>query len=125
MKKFALASLLAITLVITGALPSDAGRGGHGGGHHGGFGHHHFVHGGTVFVGVGPIWWDPWWYYPPPYYGYAAPPIVVQEPTVYVQQQPVPSAPQGDWYYCASTRNYYPNVPTCAEPWIRVAPRTQ
>ena len=122
MKKLALTSLLAVTVVLAGALPSDAGWGGHGGGHHGGVHPHHFGHRSLVIVGVGPsIWWGPW-YYPPPYYVYSPPPVVVQEPPVYVQQ-PVAPAPQTDWYYCSSARNYYPNVPACPEPWIRVAPR--
>ena len=29
------------------------------------------------------------------------------------------------WYYCSSARAYYPRVPTCPEPWVKVPPRTQ
>lgn len=88
-----------------------------------------------VFVGVGPIWWDPfwlfpyapygapYWVYPPPYYVYAPPPVVVEEPPVYIQRE-APLAP-GYWYYCPSpnAQGYYPTVPSCPEPWIQVPPR--
>jgi len=30
---------------------------------------------------------------------------------------------QAYWYYCFSTGAYYPTVPTCPEPWIKVPPR--
>ena len=36
-----------------------------------------------------------------------------------------PQPPQPYWYYCPSARAYYPTAPTCPEPWIRIAPRTQ
>lgn len=36
-------------------------------------------------------------------------------------QQP----PQAYWYYCQSARAYYPTVPGCPEPWIKVPPRAQ
>jgi len=36
-------------------------------------------------------------------------------------QQP----PQSYWYYCSSARAYYPTVPRCPEPWIKVPPRAQ
>src|SRR5688572_934923 len=89
-----------------------------------------------VFVGVGPLWWDPFWsypyypygpvpygWYPPPSYLYAPGTIVVEEPPVYIQRQP--PRPTGYWYYCPSTRSpgYYPTVPACPEPWIHVEPR--
>jgi hypothetical protein len=92
----------------------------------------------TVVVGVGPAfwWWYPWypypypywyrypyWYYPPPYYGYPLPPA---EPPVYIEQSTqVPQAPPGYWYYCQSAKAYYPNVQTCPEVWIKVAPRSE
>jgi hypothetical protein len=112
MRKSALVLLLAITLPLLAAAPGDAW---HGRGH--------------VFIGVGPAWWGyPYWWYPPPYYAYPPPPAVVQEPPVYVQQQPpAPAYPAGqaEWYYCPSARQYYPNVPTCPEAWIRVPARSQ
>jgi hypothetical protein len=121
MKKLASASLLAVALLLIFAAPSLAWSRGHGG-------HHHFHGGSRVFIGVGPAyWWGaypyPYYYYPPPYY-YTPPPVVVQEPPVYVQQEVAPTAPpESYWYYCPSTRDYYPRVPTCAEAWIKVPPR--
>jgi hypothetical protein len=45
---------------------------------------------------------------------------------VYVQQG-APAAPpatqQSFWYYCPNSQDYYPNVPTCSEAWIKVPPR--
>jgi hypothetical protein len=103
---------LVIILVCVGSVHAR-GRGG--GGHHGGF--HHGGR-GHVFVGVGPLFWDPYWYgyYPPPY----APPVVVEEPPVYVQQAP---AAHGTWYYCTSARAYYPAVASCREAWVPVPAR--
>lgn len=129
MRKLASASLLAVALLLIFAAPSLAG----GRGHHRHHGHHRFHGGGRVFIGVGPaFWWGspyPYYYYPPPYY-YTPPPVVVQEPPVYVQQQvtptappPPPAAPESYWYYCPGARDYYPNVPTCSEAWIKVPPR--
>ena len=102
---------------------------------HGGGGHHAHVH-HRVFVGVGPWWWGPpypYWYYPP-YYAYP-PRVVIEEPPVYIEQQPPPSVPltveptpqarEQFWYYCAPAGAYYPSVPTCAEPWIKVPPRSE
>lgn len=125
MKKWACASLVVVALLVASVVPSDAG------------GRRHWRGGPRVFVGlgIGPAWWYgypyPYWYYPPPYV-YAPPPtVVVQQPPVYVEQQPVPpvdsapAAPQQYWYYCQSAGGYYPSVPTCAEPWIKVPPRAQ
>ena len=125
MRKLASVSLLAVALLLISAVPSHA------------WSRHHFHGGPRVFIGVGPaFWWGPYpypyYYYPPPYYTYSPPPVVVQEPPVYVQQpqqatvQPAPAAPatpEAYWYYCASSREYYPKVGTCAEPWIKVPPR--
>jgi hypothetical protein len=63
-----------------------------------------------VFIGVGPsISWGPapayvFGGYPAPAYGYAPPP-----PTY--------------WYFCPSYGAYYPNVPSCPEPWVPVPTR--
>jgi hypothetical protein len=124
MRKVVAASLLAVTLLLILAAPSDA---------HGRRGPRTRV---FVGLGVGPAFWYhpfPYWYYPyypyyypPPYYVYTPPPVVVQEPPVYVQQQPAPAAPaEGYWHYCASARAYYPQVQTCPEAWIKVPPRQE
>ena len=132
MRKLASASLLLVALLLIFAAPAMAWNG-----------HHHG--GPRVFVSVGPrFWWGPYpypyYYYPYPYY-YAPPPVVVQEPPVYVQQQVTPSvapaapapsaesAPSGTaesfWYFCPSSRDYYPRVPSCPEAWIKVPPRQE
>jgi len=111
MRKSALASFLALALVLVVAAPGLAG-----GGHT------------RVFVGVGPaFWWGPpypYGWYPPPYYVYAQPQVVVQEPPVYIQREPspppAPPAAQADWYYCPSAEAYYPDVAMCSEAWVKV-----
>jgi hypothetical protein len=107
-----------------------------GGGHHG----HHHHHGSRVVIGVGPYWgWGaPWWYgpryyypYPYPAYGYPvypapvyAPRVVVEEPPIYVERDPAPAS-AGWWYYCEPSGAYYPDVESCAEPWVKVPPRSE
>jgi len=125
MKKVAWVSLAVIALVLLLAPPSDA---------------QHWHRGGTrVFVGVGPGWWgwgspwwgwgSPWWGYPP--YAWAPPTVVVQQPPTWVEQPalapPAPPAPgpQSFWYYCPGAQGFYPNVQNCAEPWVKVPPRTE
>jgi hypothetical protein len=123
MKRWGWALLLIVALLIATVAPSEAG------------GRRHWRGGPRVFVGLGfgPAYWYPYpyWYYPPPaYYGYA-PPVVVQQPTVYVEQNPAPpasaapAAPQQYWYYCEPAGAYYPSVPSCAEPWVKVPARSQ
>jgi len=124
MKKVAWVSLAVIALLLVLAPASDA----------------YWHRGGArVVIGVGPGWWgwgSPWWYYPPypyPYpYAYAPPTVVVQQPPpTYVEQPalapPAPPAPgpQSFWYYCPGAQGYYPNVQNCAEPWVKVPPRTE
>jgi hypothetical protein len=98
--------------------------------------HHHFHGGPRVSIGFGfglPFAAYPY-YYPPyyaPYYSayYQAPVVVQQQSPVYVEQNPQaapsaqPSAPAGYWYYCASSRAYYPYVKECPAGWQRVAPQ--
>ena len=58
--------------------------------------------GGRVFVGVG---------------------VIVQQPQIYIQHPPALQAAATYWYYCPSAKKYYPEVQSCAEPWIPVPPR--
>jgi len=117
MKKRAWVSLIgAALLLVTVPSMSEAWGGGHGrsGGH------------GRVFIGS-TFWWGPpypYYYYPYPYVVYAPPPapVIVERAPEYVQQAGVP---RSYWYYCESAKVYYPNVPTCAEAWIKVAPRAE
>jgi hypothetical protein len=128
MKRLGVVALVALALLLTQAVPGEAG------GRFKPRGHHVRT---RVFVGFGPsFYWGPpypypYWYYPRPYYIYA-PPVVVHEPPVYIQQ-PAPAAPPPPppappppayWYYCASAEGYYPDVPTCPEAWIKVPPRS-
>jgi hypothetical protein len=121
MKRSTIVRLLVIALLLVIAAPTQVWSHGR---------HRHHGVRARVFVGVGPsFWWGPpyypyWWYYPPAYYRYPAP-VIVQEPPVYIQQEPTTPAPQVYWYYCPSSEAYYPNVQTCPEPWIKVPPRTE
>ena len=85
----------------------------------------------TVGVGFGfgyPYWgpWGPWgpWYYPPPYY-YPSPVVVRSEPVTYIEQgSPQVTEQRGGnwWYYCDTTKGYYPYVKECPAGWQRVSP---
>ena len=91
------------------------------------------AHHGRVGVGVyfGPgFYYPPPYYYPPPVY-YPQPPVVIQQQApVYVEHTPtaapVPQAQpvqaSSDWFYCASSKTYYPYTKDCPEPWQRVSP---
>ena len=121
-QRLVVVGLLASAIVVATAGPGEA-----------------WHYGPRVFVGIGPY---PYWGYP--YYGYryaypypypyAPPPVVQQEPRVYVEQPPVEQPPAaraeapaepGYWYYCPPSRQYYPGVPNCSEPWVRVPARSQ
>jgi len=114
MRTAALAALLALLAGVFASEPAEA-------------------HGRTRFsVGIGfgyPYWgpfWSPW-YYPPPYY-YYPPAVVVREPVTYIEQGNISgasaqSADSGSWwYYCESSRGYYPYVRECPTGWQRVPP---
>ena len=129
--RWALVMALALVFAVAPAAPSGARGGGwHGGWHgHGGRGWH--GHGPGFVIGVGPVWWGPRYYEPwsplyplyPPYY--VSPPVEIErQPPVYVERPPAPRA-SGYWYWCESERAYYPNVETCPEPWVKVAPRPE
>lgn len=87
-----------------------------------------FAHGvrGSVGVYVGPYWGPG--FYPPPYY-YPPQVIVVPAapPPVYIEQREAPTevapATQQYWYYCGSSRGYYPYVKECPEGWQKVLPQ--
>src|SRR5712691_10372817 len=119
MKRTATVAFVSVALLLVAVVPSQA------------FPHHHFRPvGARVFVGVGPVWWGPpypYWYYPPapvyvvPASVYVTPaPVVIQESPVYVQPQVAPAPPaaaqESFWYYCSSSKAYYPNVQSCPEP---------
>jgi hypothetical protein len=93
-----------------------------------------YAHGyyrGNVGVYFGPRWGPA--YYPSPYF-YSPPPVIVlppPQPQVYIEQspQPVQAAPppveQQYWYYCSTTKSYYPYVKECSVGWQKVLPRPE
>jgi hypothetical protein len=119
--------------------PGGAGYHYGGGGHSYGGGHYK---GGTSYsFWFGPgVWWAPYWapgyvapyytYYPFPYpvpYPPGSNTTVIVQPPVYVQRPPATPAPpeEGFWYWCQSRGGYYPDVPSCPEGWVKVAPRAE
>lgn len=64
-------------------------------------------------------WWvtaGAWYFYPAPIYPYPdpyAPPTVMIDPEPAPQREPI-------WYYCESSRTYYPYVSVCPEGWRAV-----
>jgi len=120
-----------LVLVFFGALASGSAMAqhqGHGYGHDRGHAH---GHGGNVRFGISlgfPVYAPR--YYPAPYYAYPAPvyaysPVVMApaSPPVYVERSPAQAAAaqaQGDWYYCATSKAYYPYVGECPAGWQRV-----
>ena len=108
--------LLYLCLVALSALPMLADA-------HGTWRHH--AHSRVYFgVGIGTGFYPGYWYGPPYYYGapvYTSPPVVIQQqPPVYIEKPPAPAP--GYWYYCGSSKAYYPYVNDCPEPWQRVSP---
>jgi hypothetical protein len=92
-------------------------------------GHHHGRYYGPYYRG----WWGPrvvvgvarpyWgWGYPPPWVAYP-PRVIRQEPEVYIERPDPPA--EGYWHYCESAGGYYPRIPSCPEPWIKVPPTPQ
>ena len=120
-----------VGLVLFGTLASASAMAQH-------YGHGYgYGHGGGVRFGISlgiPIYAPG--FYPAPYYAYPAyaypapvyayPQVVAPSaPPVYVEQAPAqvaaaPSPAQGDWYYCAASKSYYPYVSECPSGWQRV-----
>jgi len=126
-----------VVLLVSATSGFAWARGGGGGGvrhggwqGHGGWNGHSGFHGhGVVVVGPG-CCWGPWWgwgwggYYPGPYY-YPQPQVVVQPAPVYVDNSQPAQPPESYWYYCPTSKAYYPNVPSCSEAWVKVPPRSE
>ncbi len=119
MKTWRVPALVMIGLLLFTALPSQAGSRDFHDGHHFPGGPPFHGGGARIFVGVGPAWPAPWWYYPPPAYVYVPPPVIVQPAPAYVAPPPPPQY----WYFCQSFSTYYPQTPTCPEPWVTVPAR--
>ncbi len=92
-----------------------AGHGGGWGGHGGGWGHHGW---GGWYGGAYVGFYDPFvpWFDDP--YGYGYPAVQLVDPAA-----ATPPSQVFYRYYCPSTNAYYPDVPTCAAPWLRVVPQ--
>ncbi len=76
--------------------------------------HHHGGGGGAVIVAAPFFYGYP--YTPYPYYPPAYPAPVYENPPTYIEQG------ADIHYYCPDSRGYYPDVPTCASPWVQVLP---
>jgi hypothetical protein len=145
MKRY-IAFLFGLALLVGAGAALAGGGSRHGGGH--GHGAHVFVgvHSGPVFVhhprpffrhrtvivgapivvAAAPLY--PY-YYPPAYYppAYSTPPAYMEqpayaEPPVYMEQPAAQPPAAQVLYYCPDSRDYYPNVPTCPSPWMKVLP---
>lgn len=82
-----------------------------------------------VYFGPSVYWGSPW---PGPYYYPYYPPQVVvvpaPQPPVYIEQnEPAESAKQPSqyWYYCKSSKGYYPYVKECPDGWQKVLPQPE
>jgi hypothetical protein len=105
--------LVAVILILSSALPSQAEwHGGHGG----------FSFRGSICVGPG--WWGPWGYpYSYPYYPYYAESPVVIEKQAPVYVQPNRQQEESDyWYFCTKPQGYYPYIKRCPVGWLKVVP---
>jgi hypothetical protein len=114
MKRLASVALVLLTVMLTAAAPGYARErdGGRGERHHDGQ-HHHSQHHDFdrglrrhVIWSGGPSFYFGAAYAPPPY-SYEPAPVYAQAPTTY-------------WTFCRSAGAYYPDVTTCAEPWVAV-----
>lgn len=64
-------------------------------------------------------WWvagGVWYFYPQPVYPYPDP----YAPPTYVAATPSGPAPPATWYYCPTSKTYYPYVTTCTADWQAV-----
>lgn len=93
--------------------------GGHGAGSHFSGGHFGGGHGGGFHYYFAPYAYSPYFYYPPAYPASESPPV-------YIEQNPASAAPAQQssyWYYCRSSKTYYPYVKECPDGWQQVAPQ--
>ncbi len=109
--------VLLSTSLVAPAFANGYGRhGGHYGGHHGG---HHIRHGHHHGGGWGNHWVGPVLgaaIVGSAIYAATTPAYAVAPPVVTV----VPPAPRVA-YYCGTSQQFYPNVPTCNVPWQLVS----
>jgi hypothetical protein len=126
MKRYSKAALVLLLLVFGVVMSSSAmaQRSGHVGGyvHGGGYGHGWGWGGVGLGIALGSLYWPGYYGYPYPY-AYPAPAYSYPAPPAGYIEQGTPQAapqPQGDWYYCADSKSYYPYVRECPGGWQRV-----
>ncbi len=118
--------LRTLALVFTAALATPAFAGGYGYGY--GYHHHHHHHGGYGYRGGA---WNNHWVGPvvgaaivgsviyaarTPAYA-VSPQVVTVTPPVVTVAPPAPRVA----YFCSTSQQFYPNVPTCNVPWQLVS----
>src|SRR3954469_15165735 len=125
MKAFGIASFCCAALSIAAMDDASAGGRSGGGGHSGHASGHRAPHfHSRIFIG-GAFVGAPLFYYPTPYYYAPAPAYYYPPPQpVYIEQAPI-AQPQQYWYFCASSRSYYPYAKQCPDGWQRVLPNPQ
>jgi hypothetical protein len=82
-----------------------------------------FAHGGRAYFGA---YFGPYWgpgFYSPYYYPPQVIVVPAEPPPVYIEQGEAASATQQYWYYCGSSKGYYPYVKECPDGWQRVLPQ--
>jgi len=110
-KAVAVFVLVLFGIAASGAAFAD--HRGHGGGAHFGLYFGVPLYGPTYYPYYAP-------YYPPNYY-YPPASVVYSAPPVYIEQSAAQATPaQGDWFYCAASKSYYPYVAECPGGWQRV-----
>lgn len=118
--------MFVLLLSVALATPAFAGGPGYHGGRHYHGGHRH--HGGWNHHWVGPVLGaaivgtaiyaasTPTYAAPPPVVS-VYPPVVTVYPSVVTSAPPAPRVA----YFCATSQQYYPVVPTCSVPWQAVS----
>lgn len=71
---------------------------------------------GPAYANAPPVYYNT----PPASPGYSAAPTYYSPPQATSYYAPAPAPPQGEWYYCADSRAFYPYVRDCARGWQRV-----
>ena len=111
---------LSLSLLALSAIALSATASAHEWGHHGFYGPRVSFGINLGFPLFGPS------YYPGYYPAYYPAPVYASPPTVVYQSAPVvvasPPSQVVYQYYCPASQAYYPAVPTCVQPWLRVVP---
>ena len=61
----------------------------------------------------------------PPSYWYNPPVVVQSAPSVYIERDAAPAAPEDEayyWYHCGRPEGYYPYIKECPGGWQKVVP---